>query len=357
MINMTEYGYPDPPDCKTGDSILPARITAAHRDLYEVVCPHGETTARLKSGIYFRDLSEELFPAVGDFVRIQHNPLGVSLIVQTLARRTKFSRNDFSGHAAAYVKTVLEQVVAANFDYVFILVSLNQDVNVKRLERYLALAWQSKAEPVVLLTKSDLAADAAGQILAAQKVAAGAPVFAISVKTGSGIRQLDACLQPGKTIVFLGASGVGKSSLVNALAGETIMKTGEIRADDGRGRHTTTCKQLIRLSGGAMLIDTPGMRELGLWDADAGIDDAFDDVLDFLGQCRFANCSHAGEPGCAITTALANGKLAPERWQNYLQLKRELVFVGNNSAKGPPVRRAAGKRPDLYGAAWQGDDD
>lgn len=323
-LNLIDYGL-NPATIPEGLSGIPARITAVHKERYEIICEYGQTFGRLKASIYFGE-GNESFPTVGDFVLIQYNRSGDSLITKTLERKSKFARNDFSGHAAAYVKTVKEQVVAANFDYVFIMASLNYDFNLKRIERYLTLAWQSGAIPVVVLTKADLLDDFSDKIRAVEKIAANTGVYAVSAKTGYGIDRLSEYLKPRKTIVFLGSSGVGKSSLVNALAGEEIMAVNEIREDDSRGRHTTTHRQLIMLSSGVIIIDTPGMRELGMWDVSTGLGEAFGDVERYLGQCRFSDCKHQTEPGCAIRAAISSGELPQDRWESYLQLKREAKF-------------------------------
>ncbi len=329
MLDIMNYGFEATMFPENAEGI-PARITAVHKERYELVCEYGQTFGRLKASIYFGE-GLESFPTTGDFVLIQYNSQGDSLIVKTLERRSKFARNDFSGHAVGYVKTVREQVVAANFDYVFIMASLNYDFNVKRTERYLTLAWQSGAIPVVILTKADLLEDHAEKIQAVERVAEGVEVHAVSAKTGYGIDKLAKFLEPRKTIVFLGSSGVGKSSLVNALAGEELMSVKEIREDDSRGRHTTTHRQLIMLPSGVIIIDTPGMRELGMWDVSTGLSEAFSDVEGFLGKCKFSDCKHNGEPGCAINTAIADGLLTPERWTSYLQIKQEARFVNDRA--------------------------
>lgn len=236
-------------------------------------------------------------------------------ILRTLPRKSFFSRLD-GWHG-------VEQAVAANMDVVFAVQSLNENFNVKRLERYLTLAWNSGAQPVVVLTKADLPGDHQAMVEAAYEVAGEAPVLALSAKTGQGMEQLDAYLKPRVTAAFLGSSGVGKSSLINALAGQEVMDTGGIREDDARGRHTTTHRQLLRLPSGVLVIDTPGMRELGMWDAAEGLSAAFPDVERFLGQCRFHDCRHGQEPGCAIRGALERGELSPQRWKNYRQLAGE----------------------------------
>jgi len=317
MLNLEDYGFTSSMMPEDTDGI-PARVTAVHKERYELICEYGYIFGRLKSSIYYFG-GLEAFPTTGDFVLIDYNPRGDSLIIKTLKRKSFFSRRDpLPGRG--------EQAVAANFDYVFIMQSLNYDFNLKRMERYVTLAWQSGAVPVVILTKADLVDDYSDQMLAAQRVAAGIDVYVISIKTGFGLDSLKSYLKPGKTVVFLGSSGVGKSSLVNALAGQEIMAVGDIREDDSKGRHTTTRRQLIMLPDGAMIIDTPGMRELGMWDVSIGLGEAFNDVESFFGKCKFSDCHHQTEPGCAIKAAIMKGELSKERWESYLRLKREAEF-------------------------------
>ena len=312
---LEKYGF-DKSNIENSDS-MPARVIAVHKERYKLVCELGECHGRLKSREYYLD--GEDFPTAGDFVLINYNPSGDSMIVKTLPRRTVFMRKDPNPNKA-------EQAVAANFDYVFIIQSLNHDFNVKRLERYLTLAYQSGAQPVVVLTKADLLDDFSPQVSLAQIYSMGAPVYAISAKTGYGMDAIEAYLAPGKTLVFLGSSGVGKSSLVNAIAGCEIMATNGIREDDSRGRHTTTHRELIMLDNGAMIIDTPGMRALGMWDVTEGIGNAFRDVEQYLGCCRFSDCRHDTEPGCAVKAAIERGELSLERWESYLALKKEARY-------------------------------
>ena len=312
-MNINDYGYvPD----TNGLSGIPARVTAVHKERYEIVCEHGITHARLKTKEYYLDTQD--FPTTGDFVMIDYIDNGDSRILATLPRRTFFSRREPG-------PVPRDQAVAANFDYVFIMQSLNMDFNPNRLERYLTLAWQSGATPVILLTKADLVEDYWDYLTQVDRVAAGVNTHVVSAHTRYGLERLGAYLQPGKTVVFLGSSGVGKSSLVNALAGEEIMTVNGIREDDSKGRHTTTHRQLIRLNNGVMIIDTPGMRELGMWDVLEGLGDAFADVEAFLGKCRFSDCRHETEPGCAIKAAIAAGELDIQRWESYQKLKEEAV--------------------------------
>ena len=312
-MNINEYGTVPNYDNLPG---IPARITAQHKERYEIVCEHGITHARLKTKEYY--VNQCIFPTTGDFVMVNHVPNGDSQIIATLPRRTFFSRREPG-------PVPKDQAVAANFDYVFIMQSLNMDFNPKRLERYLTLAWQSGAIPVILLTKADLVEDYWDHLTAVERVAAGVNIHVVSAHTGYGLERLNAYLQPGKTVVFLGSSGVGKSILVNALAGEEIMTVSSIREDDSKGRHTTTHRQLIRLKSGVMIIDTPGMRELGMWDVSEGLGDAFADVEKFVGKCRFSDCRHQREPGCAIRAAIAAGELDIARWESYRKLQEEAV--------------------------------
>lgn len=330
MIDLKQYGYIESE--KPPDDLLPGRVMELRREQYTVITEHGEVAAVLKGSFYHSAEMREDFPCVGDFVFLQYVESGTSRIARLLPRRSKFSRADFSGHAAGYVKTILEQVVATNFDYVFILSSLNWDFKVSRIIRYLTQARQSGGQPVVILTKADLVEDFSMPLAEVRQTAPDVPVHAISSHSSLGLDALNKYLQPGKTIVFLGMSGVGKSSLLNALMEQEVMTVKAIREDDSRGRHTTTHRQLFMLPSGAMVIDTPGMRELGLFDADEGISAGFADVEKLFTQCRFSDCKHRTEPGCAVLTALADGSLLNERWEQYLVQKRENKFVDDKSS-------------------------
>lgn len=324
MHDLTALGWGETlaeqfePYAATG--LIPGRVAVQHRGAYDVLTEVGELRCDVAGRLYDEASSPADLPAVGDWVAIAaRREEGSGTVQAVLPRRTKFSRK------TAWQASE-EQVLAANVDVVLIVTSLNEDLNLRRLERYLTLAWESGARPVIVLTKADLADDVPAGVAAVESVSFGAPVLAISSVTGEGLDEVHAYLRPGVTAALLGSSGVGKSTLVNTLAGEEVLLTREIR-DDGRGRHTTTRRELVQLPGGGLVIDTPGMREVQLWIADEGLEEAFEDVTELFGRCRFSDCAHQSEPGCAVKEALANGTLAPERWESYLKLQAELAHL------------------------------
>jgi ribosome biogenesis GTPase len=331
LIDLKQYGFIET-EIPAADGLMPGRVTEQRREQYTVITGRGEVSALLKGAFLHDAVVRADLPCVGDFVLLQYNESGASLITHLLPRRSKFSRADFSGHGYAHIKANREQIVAVNFDYVFILSSLNQDFNVGRIIRYLTQARQSEGKPVVLLTKADLAPDAGVLADEARQAAPGVPVHAVSSYTGAGLDELDEYLQPGKTVVFLGMSGVGKSSLLNALMQRDVMAVKAIREDDGRGRHTTTHRQLFMLPSGAMVIDTPGMRELGLFGGGGGLSEGFSDVEELFDQCRFSDCRHLSEPGCAVRAAIERGDITQVRLDNYRKLKREALYSENKAA-------------------------
>ena len=322
-MNLIDYGLnPLTSDSlkksENGRSMISARVTAVHKERYELICEEGITFGRLKSSTYYIS-GEEAFPTTGDFVLISYTPCGDSQILKTLPWKSFFSRCDPTPGRG-------EQAVAANFDYVFIMQSLNSDFNVKRLERYLTLAWQSGAIPVIILTKADLVEDYTEHIKAVEHIESGTGIYVVSALSGAGLDAFSNYLKPCNTIVFLGSSRVGKSSLVNALAKKDIMAVNAIREDDSKGRHTTTHRQLTMLDSGVMIIDTPGIRELGMWDVSQGLGEALNDVEQYFDKCKFKDCKHQSGPGCAVKAAIYTGELSIERWNSYVNLKRETKY-------------------------------
>ncbi len=301
------------------DGLEPARVISEHKHAYELVAAEGELTGEVL-GRLLKGGARAALPAVGDWVMIERRKgaRAHASIHVVLPRRTCFSRRA-SGEKAE------EQVVAANIDTVFLVNGLDADFNPRRIERYLALTRGSGAEPVVILNKSDLCAQTGERVEAIRALTGGAVVLALSAAQGEGIAALGRWLQPGRTVALLGSSGVGKSTLVNALLGEERQETRAVRAHDHRGKHTTTRRELIPLPGGALLVDTPGMRELQLWDnAREGLGGAFPDILALAAGCRFRDCRHEAEPDCALHAAIQAGTLEPARFASFLKLRAEL---------------------------------
>ncbi len=288
-------------------------MAVEHRSEYVIYTEHGELRAELAGRLRHGDEH----PAVGDWVAVALRPSeGRATIHAVLPRRSAFTRK------VAWAETK-PQVVAANVDVVFVVCGLDANYNVRRIERYLTLAWESGAQPVVLLTKADLCDDVDPRVYEVESIAFGVPVHAVSAPHGDGLETVRSYVPAGRTAALLGSSGVGKSTLVNALVGEELLATQGLR-DDGRGRHTTSHRQLVPLPEGGLVLDTPGMRELQLWDADEGMQAAFADVDALAAQCRFADCAHREEPGCAVRAALAGGTLDVERFESWGKLQREL---------------------------------
>jgi len=311
-----------------------ARIVAVYRERYELSYKQKTLYGKLKTSVYYGREAEP-FPTVGDFVDILEVEGGDCQIIKTLPRSTYFTRldPDPGGHR--------EQAIAANFDTVFIMQSLNQNFNLRRIERYLTFAKQSGATAVIVLTKADLIDSPDKWIDEVECIAVGTRVHAISIKTGLGLDEINKHLKPGETCVFLGSSGVGKSSLLNYLMGEDVMLVKEIREEDAKGRHTTTHRQMFKLPCGAYIIDTPGMRQLGMWACsnDAAGNDSIDDpalnifadIEALFDMCRFSDCEHQSEPGCAVKKAIENSELDPGRWESYQKLKREALYTQNRN--------------------------
>jgi ribosome biogenesis GTPase / thiamine phosphate phosphatase len=292
---------------------LPARVAAEHKGGYDVWSETSSGLARLSGKLRHRGESA----AVGDWValRAEPGPDGAVAIEHVFERRTVFTRGAAGRETRA-------QVIAANVDQVFVVCGLDADFNVNRIERYLARIWASGASPAVILNKADLSEDVAGAVREVERHAIGVPIFVTRALAADGLSELARAIAAGSTAALVGSSGAGKSTLINALVGADIMATGEIRASDGRGCHTTSHRQLVVLPQGGLLLDTPGMRELQVLDED-GIDRAYGDIEALAKNCRFRDCGHEHEPGCAVKEAARTGQLAPERLDHYHQLQRE----------------------------------
>ena len=300
------------------------RITLQEKGLYRLRTVTGVQNALVSGKFQFDALSVSDYPAVGDYVMADCADPDTAVIHRVLPRKSLFVRK-----AAGTSKT--EQVVAANIDTVFLCMSLNNDFNLRRLERYLAVAWESGADPVVLLTKADLCGDVPQKQAEVAAIAMGVTVLTTSAMESDGYRQIMPYVTEGRTVAFVGSSGVGKSTLINRLLGEDRLATDGLRNDD-RGHHTTTHRELLVLPNGAMVIDTPGMRELGIWDAASGVGQTFADIEALAARCRFRNCSHTSEPGCAIRDAIRRGELDGGRWQSYQKLKNENDYAADSES-------------------------
>lgn len=293
-----------------------ARVVAEDRGFYQLLGAGGEVRAAVSGRFRFEaGASPAAYPAVGDWVAIDPGTDGDVVIQAVLPRRSALIRQAAGRRTEA-------QVVGSNLDVVFVVASLNGDLNLRRLERYIAVAWDSGAEPIILLSKADLAEDPEAIVASIEAIAAGAAVLVVSSFDGRGVDAVRARIGPGRTAAFVGSSGVGKSTLLNRLAGEERAAVSATRAGDDRGRHTTVRRQIHLLPDGGLVLDTPGMRELALWDGD-GLESSFEDIDDLAGGCRFADCAHAAEPGCAVQAAIGAGTLAAARLESWRKLERE----------------------------------
>lgn len=303
---------------------FPGRLSTFNRHLYFVLTEQGQITAILPGSLRRAAASPEGLPAVGDWLVLRRRPGEDAVIRGILPRKSRFLRRA-AGQGGG------QQVVAANVDTVFLVVGLVGDYNLRRIERYLTMAWESGAQPVVLLNKADQVGDAPARVAEVAAVAPGVPVYALSARTGAGLEALASYLAPGRTVALLGSSGAGKSTLANRLLGQDVQSVAEVRAFDSKGRHTTTQRQMFLLPGGGLLIDNPGMRELQLWQADDALGSVFADVEALAEGCRFADCRHGSEPGCAVRAAVEKGSLARERLESYFKQRRELEFLARET--------------------------
>ncbi len=319
---LSAYGWGEPFqtafDEIAGPGERPARVIAQHRESYRLILSEEEAEGRISGRNRFA-AAPGGFPAVGDWVVIRRNGGdGHAMVLAVLPRKSQFARSEAGRRSRV-------QVVAANMETVFLVMSLNEDFNPRRLERYLVAAWDSGARPVVVLTKSDLCDDLERLLTETREVACGVPVCSTSGVDLTGIDEVRGFIPPAETVAFLGSSGVGKSTLINVLAGRPLMKTKDIRSD-GRGRHTTTHRELIRLPHGGLVVDTPGLRELQVWEGEEGLPQAFDDIETIAEDCRFRDCRHEEEPGCAVKDAIRRGDVSPRRLESHRKLLREMAY-------------------------------
>jgi ribosome biogenesis GTPase len=326
-----------------GDNLIPARVSARHHGPCELFTERGPM-----GGLPAGKLSDDELPAVGDWVAVR--PVDgerKAIIEAVLPRRTSFSRKEA-------LKRTVEQVVAANVDTVFLVTAFGFDLNPRRLERYLTSAWDSGSNPVIVVNKSDVATDPEAELMEVEPVAMGVPVLPVSAVTAEGLDALDPYLERGRTIALLGSSGVGKSTLVNRFAGREVLATADTSAG-GRGRHTTSHRELVPLPSGAILLDTPGMRELQLWAGEEVLDTTFSEITELAAECKFSDCAHEREPGCAIRRALGDGTLSQERWDSFRKLQRELRALEirkdarlRSEARKERARFARSRRKTVY---------
>ncbi|WP_102694038.1 ribosome small subunit-dependent GTPase A [Rummeliibacillus pycnus] len=328
-MNLTEYGWNNKWQDKYDDykmanphkNVTIGRVLLEHKHSYRVRTEIGEWLATPSGHFQYHAKMRRDYPAVGDWVVLEQLPGEEKGIIHAILPRTSlFSRKEAG-------LTIEEQIIAVNVDHVFLTMSLNKDFNLRRLERYLIAAYDSGANPIIVLTKKDLCEDVSNYLSQVETICFGVPVYTVSSFTGEGIDELQQLLTNGQTVALLGSSGVGKSSLTNALCGQDVMAVQTIREADDKGRHTTTHRELFQLPQGGLLIDTPGMREFQLWNNVESLDNSFSDIELLATQCRFRDCEHMKEPGCAVLAAIEEGELEQGRYNSYFKLKRELAFI------------------------------
>lgn len=303
------------------------RVVAEYKHLYKVMTEDGEYLAEVTGKLRYQANNRAMFPAVGDWVVVQ----GLSgesrkLIVEICPRKSKISRKV----AGAVVE---EQIIASNIDVLFLVNALNHDFNLRKIERALILAWESGAQPVIILSKGDLCDDIESKIREVESIALGVPVHVITAIEENGWIEVRPYIESGKTVALYGSSGVGKSTLINSILGQELQRVNEVREGDDRGKHTTTHRELMLIPDGGLIIDTPGMRELQLWDADDGFSSTFEDIDRLVAQCHFGDCKHNNEPGCMVREALASGELEQKRYNNYLKMNKELDYINRKMSR------------------------
>ena len=342
-LNLTEYGLTETIEgaAKQFPSEQLARITEQHRDFYQVASEAGVFSAQVTGKFKHQADGQPDFPAVGDWVTISKSEEQDQASIHRILPRTSALMRGAAGSEGE------GQIIAANLDTVFICMSLNADFNVRRVERYLTIAWESGAIPVIVLTKADLCEDLPQKLAELNEVAIGVDVITCSARQNEGYDQLLRYANNNKTIAFVGSSGVGKSTLINGLMGQDVFATKAIREDDDKGRHTTTFRQLLKLPTGGIVIDTPGMRELRIQAGDLA--KTFEDIEQLATQCKFKDCQHQSEPGCAVQQAIAAGELSTERFESYQKLQREMAYSNLNSREleNEKIKRMFGSKNEM----------
>ncbi len=301
--------------------LVPGRIIKENRNIYEIITNSGKFTSKVSGSFLYKATSKSDFPTIGDWVgvKIDNN---IAVIECLLKRKSAFSRKS-AGDISE------EQIIAANIDHIFLVFALDGGRNYTpgAVERFLTRAWDSGANPIIILNKSDLCSNSHDFVIETELLAPGVPIILSSTINGDGLQEIKQYITSGETIGFTGFSGVGKSALINALSSSEIMKTGEVRTGDHKGKHTTTHKELILLPNGGILIDSPGLKELQLWGDESSLEDTFSDIAELALHCKFRDCTHSGEPGCAVTDAISMGNLNERRLHNYNNMKKELRYT------------------------------
>jgi ribosome biogenesis GTPase len=330
----------------------PARIAREYKHIYMIYSERGELTAQVSGKFRHDATSRSDFPTVGDWVAVKaRSEQGKAIIHALLPRKSSFSRKAvLSGGMPDTGGKTEEQILAANVDTVFLVSGLDGNFNLRRIERYVAIAWDSGASPVIVLNKIDVCSDVEERIAEVESVAFGVPIHPVSATEKVGLDAFHQYLSNGKTVAFLGSSGVGKSTIINSLLGAERLKVGAVRESDSRGRHITTYREMILFPNGGIVIDTPGMREIQMWADEEGLKKTFGDIEELATRCHFKDCKHGSEPGCAVKQALEEGTLDAKRFQSYLKLKKELQFLALRQDKKEARReeRAMDKRHRQY---------
>lgn len=343
-INLKRCGLSDrfKQEASLYEGMFLARVSEQHRDLYKVIGEQGELQASVSGKLAYNAGDSMSFPAIGDWVMVDRldGNSGNAIIHHILRRKSVFTRKAAGTSNAT-------QIVAANIDVIFICMSLNADFNLRRLERYLSIAWDSMATPVIVLTKADLCDDLQQRLVEIASVSVGTDVIVCSCMEENGCQSVNSYIAKSKTIAFIGSSGVGKSTLINRLMGQDVLITKEIREDDDRGRHTTTHRQLLLLPNGGIVIDTPGMRELQLYAGN--LPKAFEDIAELSAKCKYKDCSHITEPDCAVRNAIEAGDLSEKRFENYVKLQRETGYEGLSSRQleQEKIKRMFGSKGEM----------